>query len=223
MKSTLPKVLSSGLIVFGMLFSNAAIAQTYQRADTQTNNNPTLGVVRVENPGNAVDAGSDGRGDLTTASTIKASPGVALGGGAYSGYQELIFPTGLTLGANQTTYVKLETDDNLFPALLGGSLGSALAGVLGTVLIGNQEVTIQAKNNSTVVLSGQTQNSTDFSTESLRIVSDADNNYYAALTPSSAYDRIRIENRVGSLLGLGITKRTYNYGAYFNTGVNNCE
>lgn len=67
-----------------------------------------------------------------------------------------------------------------------------MASILGDVLFGNQEITVEAKNNTTVVLSGQTQNSNDFASENLRIISDANNNYYIAITPSVAYDRIRV-------------------------------
>jgi len=229
MKNTLLKVLSGGLIVFGLLVPRITIAQTYQRADSQISSPDAPGLLMspdvntVEDPTLSIDVGTDGRGDLSSASTIKASTGIVNEVGAYTGYQELIFPTGATPGANQTTYIRLDSTDDLFPALLGGSLGSALATILGNVLFGNQEITVEAKNNTTVVLSGQTQNSNDFASENLRVVSDANNNYYAAITPSVAYDRIRIQNRIGTLLGIGNTKEIDLYGAYYNTSTNNCE
>lgn len=104
-------------------------------------------------------------GDLTTKADIRASTGVLLGIGAYSGFLELEFPT--TLPANTTSYVKIDTDDNLLPALLGGSLGGLLSNVLGGVLIGNQEFNVQAKNVNTVVLEGNSQIVNSFANNNL--------------------------------------------------------
>jgi gliding motility-associated-like protein/uncharacterized repeat protein (TIGR01451 family) len=143
--------------------------------------------------------------NLTTRARVRASSGIALGAGAYSGHLEVQFPT--VLPANTTTYVKIQTDDNILPALLGGSLGSLVADVLGVVLIGNQEFTIQAKNNNTVIMQGNSQITSDFGTPQLKIVVNKSNDYFIAITPSQAYNRIRLTNRVGSLLGLGNTKR----------------
>lgn len=226
MKTTLLKLISGVGLIFTCLISKDVKGQTYQRAETQNSsgdvNVPVLpDIVTVENQPQAVDAGLDGRGDLTTFATIKASPGTLAGLYSYSGYQDLMFPS--VLPANETSYLRLETEDDLFPALLGGALGNALSGVLGTVLLGNQEITIQARNGSTVVLEKQSQIDNDFASESLRIVSNADNEYFAAITPSSSYDNIRVQNRIGSLIGLGSTKNLYAYGAFYNTSTNECD
>jgi gliding motility-associated-like protein/uncharacterized repeat protein (TIGR01451 family) len=153
--------------------------------------------------------------NLTTRARIRASSGIAIGLGAYSGHLEIQFPS--TLPANTTSFVKIQTDDNLLPALLGGSLGGLLSDVLGAVLIGNQEFTVQAKNGSSVVLEGNSQIISDFSTAKLRIVVNKDNDYFIAITPNQDYNRIRLTNRVGSLLGFGNTKRLDVFGVYFNS------
>jgi len=113
---------------------------------------------------NAVD------GNLATKANVRASSGLALGIGAYSGYIELEYAT--PLPANTTSYIKIQTDENLLPALLGGSLGGLLSNVLGSVLIGNQEFTVQAKNGNDVLLQGDSQDIGEFATERLRIVTD---------------------------------------------------
>ena len=151
--------------------------------------------------------------NLSTKADVRASTGVLLGIGAYSGFLELQFPT--TLPANTTSYVKIDTDDNILPALLGGSLGGLLSNVLGAVLIGNQEFTVQAKNVNTVVLEGNSQIANSFANNSLRIVVNSQNEYFMALTPSLPYNRIRLINRVGSLLGLGNVKKLGVYGAFY--------
>ncbi|WP_291129062.1 gliding motility-associated C-terminal domain-containing protein [Flavobacterium sp. UBA7682] len=152
-------------------------------------------------------------GNLSSMARIRASSGIAIGIGAYSGHLELKFDS--VLPANTTSYVKIQTDDNILPSLLGGSLGGLLSDVGGVLLIGNQEFTVEAKNGSTIALLGNSQILNDFALERLKIVINATNEYFIALTPSQSYDRIRLTNRVGSLIGLGNTKRLDVYEAFY--------
>ncbi|MGK4567680.1 immunoglobulin domain-containing protein [Flavobacterium sp. 3HN19-14] len=161
----------------------------------------------VDFSSNAID------GNLTTRARIRASSGIALGIGDYDGHVELEFPS--LLPANTTSFVKIQTDDNLLPAILGGSLGGLLSDVLGGVLIGNQEFTVQAKNNNSIVLFGNSQTISEFSTPRLRVVVNGAGDYFLALTPSQAYNRIRLTNRLGSLVGLNNTKRLDVYEAFY--------
>jgi gliding motility-associated-like protein/uncharacterized repeat protein (TIGR01451 family) len=152
-------------------------------------------------------------GNLSTKASVRASSGILVGIGAYSGHLELQFPS--TLPANTTSFVKIQTDDNLLPSLLGGSLGGLLSDVVGTVLIGNQEFTVEAKNGATPVLEGNSQITNDFAVPRLRIVVNAGNEYFIAITPSQPYNRIRLSNRLGSLVGLNNTKRLDVYEAFY--------
>lgn len=158
--------------------------------------------------------------NLTTAAQVRASTGILVGVGQYSGYVELQYP-GL-VPANTTSYVKITTDDNLLPSLLGGNLGGLLADVLGAVLIGNQEFTVEAKNNTTVVLDGDSNVAGDFAGDRLRIVINAAGEYFVAITPTSAYNRIRLTNRVGSLLGLNNVKTLNVFEAFYDSAPANC-
>jgi hypothetical protein len=158
--------------------------------------------------------------NLTTRARVRASSGVALGIGQYSGHLELQFPS--TLPANTTCYVKIATDDNLLPFLLGGSLGTLLADVAGAVLIGNQEFTVRAKNNNSVVLTGNSQVASDFTGDRLRVITDPAGDYYLMITPNAAYNRIRLTNRVGALLGLGNVKNLDVYEAFYVSDPANC-
>ncbi len=190
------------LIFFTLFLQNQLLAQSVPVHATVISNQSN-----VDFSANATDS------NLTTKAQVRASTGVALGIGAYSGFLELEFPS--TLPANTTSYVKIDSDDNLLPALLGGSLGGLLSDVLGAVLIGNQEFTVEAKNGATPVLTGNSQIPNSFATNSLRIVSNAQNEYFIALTPSQPYNRIRLTNRVGALLGFNNVKRLGVYGAFY--------
>jgi hypothetical protein len=159
--------------------------------------------------------------NMTTAAQVRANSGVALGIGAYSGYVELQFPS--LLPANTTSYVKITTEDNLLPSLLGGNLGGLLADVLGAVLLGNQEFTVEAKNNTTVVLDGDSNVVADFAGDRLRIVINPAGEYLIAITPALPYNRIRLTNRVGaSLVGLGTQKVLNVFDAYYVSAPANC-
>ena len=137
------------LFLFFLFYNQPVVAQSIPiNASIISNQN------EVDLAANATD------GDLTTKAEVRASTGVLLGIGAYSGFLELEFPS--TLPANTTSYVKIDTDDNILPALLGGSLGGLLSDVLGAVLIGNQEFTVQAKNVNTIVLEGNSQIANSF-------------------------------------------------------------
>lgn len=197
------------LTLFMCLFQfSETNAQTRIYASSISSQNET------DNASNAIDQNTG------TRARVRASSGIALGIGQYSGHLELQFAT--TLPANTTSYVKIATEDNLLPFLLGGSLGGLLSDVAGGLLIGNQEFTVQAKNGSTVVLDGDSQIPSDFAGERLRIITDAEGDFYLMITPDQAYNRIRFISRVGSLIGLGNTKRLDVYDAFYVTDPANC-
>jgi len=142
----------------------------------------------VDNSANAID------GNLSTQATIRANSGIAVGIGAYDGHLELEFPS--TLLSNTQSFVKIDTEENLLPSLLGGSLGGLLADVLGTVLIGNQEFTVTISNNGAMVLQQSSSDANAFSSDQLRVVTDANNEFFLAISPNADYNRIRIDNQM---------------------------
>lgn len=191
--------------------SQEAQAQTRVYASSATISNAS----HVDNPANAYD------GDLATFANVRTNSGILAVILAYDGYIELQFPS--TLPANTTSYVKIQTEDDLLNALLGGSLGALLADVLGVVLTGSQEFTVQARNGGTIIVQGDSQDGGEFATDQLSIVTNADGEYFVKVTPTSAYDRIRIINRSGvSLLGLGVEKDMFVFEAYYVEDPANC-
>ncbi|RZJ64473.1 MAG: gliding motility-associated C-terminal domain-containing protein, partial [Flavobacterium sp.] len=197
------------LFLLFALFSYSGIyAQTRIFATTVSSSDDT------DNASNAIDQ------NLGTRARVRASSGIAVGIGQYSGHIELQFDS--TLPQNTTTYVKIGADANLFPALLGGSLGGLLSDVLGGVLVGNQEFTVQAKNGNAVVLQGNSQIASDFGGQRLRVITNAAGEYFLMITPNQQYNRIRLTNRVGSLLGLGNTRRLDVFEAFYVTDMANC-
>ena len=174
----------------------------------------------ISSQSNVDDASLAVNGNLANRARVRASSGVAVGIGAYSGHLELQYAQ--TLPANTTSYINIQTDDNILPSLLGGNLGGLLADVAGVLLIGNQEFTVQARNNTTPVLTGNSESANAFAGDRLRIVTNAAGEFFIMITPNAPYNRIRLTNRVGSLIGLGNTKRLDVFGAFYVSDPANC-
>ncbi|MEW2920938.1 gliding motility-associated C-terminal domain-containing protein [Muricauda sp. ANG21] len=168
----------------------------------------------VDVSSNAID------GDLGTSADVRASTGILAGIGAYSGHLELEFST--PLNPNTTSYVKLDTEQDLLPYLLGGSLGSLLSDIGGVVLIGNQEFTVTAKNNDANILEESSSAVNAFSSDLLRVVADVNNDYFLAIAPNGQYNRLRLTNQIGSLIGLNNTRTLEVYGAFHSQGLSTC-
>src|SRR5690625_3238906 len=167
----------------------------------------------VQNPNNALTEDDQ-------YARLLASPGLLAGLGSYKGVIELKFAQALE--ADTWSYVRINSDTGILKALLGGSLGDVLSDVLGVVLIGNQELTFDARMGSTSVLSrSSTQN---FGTDRVKLVESGDGHLYLAKRPDNDYDRIRITNDIGSLLGLGneVQLDVYNAFYYDETSAEDC-
>ncbi|MFD2036716.1 hypothetical protein ACFSKL_18065, partial [Belliella marina] len=168
----------------------------------------------VINPDNAL---NDAPGSFAR---LLASPGLLAGLASYDGIIELKFPQ--ILAANTTSYVRIDGDSDLLGALLGGSLGEALADVLGTVLLGRQEIRVQARNGSDIILNRASSDAGGFNIDRARLVTDQNGDFFLAIRPSQEYDRIRIFNNSISLLGLGTEYTLDVYNAFTLEGEDPC-
>ncbi|WP_405223940.1 Ig-like domain-containing protein [Dokdonia sp. Asnod1-B02] len=206
-KITFPSSLSGFLfILLFACFSVSAQEQTFATI--------------ITNQENVDDANLATNQDLTDFAEVRANSGT-LFFGAYDGVLELSY--GELLPANTTSYIKIETEDDLLPSLLGGSLGNLLADVLGIVLIGNQEFTVKALNGNTTVLSAVSSDPNTFSGARTQIVTDAQGDYYIALTPDQPYSSIEITNSIGSLIGLNQERSLKVYGAFYGADAPICN
>lgn len=149
--------------------------------------------------------------------TLNSYGGIAVGIGAYSGKIELEFPT--TVPAGKTTFVRIDFDQDVLNSLVGGNLGSDLADLLGTVILGNHYFTVSAKNNTTVISSFSSQN--NFSNENGRLIRDASGNFYFAITPNLPYNRIEITDNTNAVL-LGTSNSMKVYYAFYTDGEDSC-
>lgn len=202
------------LFTLGMLLTVSHFATRTTYAQTVIWADSVASEWQTDNSQNAID------GNLNTFSEVRANSGSLLGIGSYSGYVEVRFPS--LVPANQTSYVKIEADDDILQSLLGGSIGNLLAQTTGILLSGNQEFGVQVKNGTNVVLSGYSANPADFSGEQLKIVVNRYNEMFLAVTPSQDYNCIRITCYVGALIGASTTKSMQVFGAYYVQNAAQC-
>ncbi|WP_158961809.1 DUF11 domain-containing protein [Myroides fluvii] len=169
-------------------------------------------VNEVTNTANHVNNPTAALVDDANYARMNASPGVAIGLGAYSSELELKFPS--LLPANQTSYLRIKPEGEILDALLGGSLGGLLTNVLRLVLIGQQEFIVEAKNQTSTVLKASSTTSLAPNVGKIKIVEGLDGAKYVAITPNAAYDRLYIKNSVGSAAGLGVIKKLDVFSAF---------
>ncbi len=154
---------------------------------------------------------------------VRSRIGTLLSPGTYSGELELEFPTTLTAGTTSYLRIDLE-DDRILNALLGGSLGNALVGLVDGLLLGSHYFEVEARNSAgATVLSGSSANG--FTSSDMRLVRNAEGHYLIAITPNAPYNKIFVKDRLnGALLNLLIPNSgsVDVYYAYYLDGLTDC-
>lgn len=150
--------------------------------------------------------------------TLESYGGILLGIGDYTGELELTYPAALPAGT--TTYVKIDFDQDLLSALIGGNLGGELADVLGNLVLGNHYFNVEARLGAVTVLSDSSNSG--FDDDNMRLIINDDGEYLLAITPNVSYDRIYIEDVTNALL-LGVTNSMEVHEAYYFSGTGTCE
>src|SRR5690606_10611503 len=169
-------------------------------------------------PYNAID------GNNGTFTELQASSGKLLGLDAYSGYVHLGYDH--LVDAGQTSCLKIDMgDEGLLSSLLGGSLGGLFGSTLDNVLFGNHYFTIDVYDDldetSDPILSGSSANA--FNGLPIRVVQDEFGEYYVAITPTTAYQSVKITEHFPSLVGAEASRTMKVYGLCYSTGSEECE
>jgi len=168
---------------------------------------------------NQVDGENNATLDNNDYASVKSYGGALLGIGKYSGELQLTFAQNVP--ANRTTYIRIGYDQTLLNALLGGNLGSSLASVLGNVLLGDHYFSVGARNaNGDNVLTGSSNAA--FATTNIKLVRDAQGNYYLAVTPTVEYRSVFIKDVTNTLL-LSTPNEIRVYNAFYVSGSGSCE
>lgn len=183
-------------IPFSFTYGNAERVYADQITHTSPNNRVACllcgNTATVISPDNALNPAAE-------YARLRSSPGLLLGLGSYEGRIELAFPS--IRPANSSVYVRINQADGLLDFLLGGSLGSSLANLVASLLLGNQSIAVEARHGASIV---HTWNSTDgMASQRTKVVVDKEGNHYLMVTPPASFDRVRIFNKTGALLGIG--------------------
>ncbi len=209
MKIIFTKTASKISTIFCLLLFQLGAAGLLQNAQAQSVVRPTsvISSDNTDNPGRAIN------GNSNNFARLRAYGGVFGGGGSYDG--ELLVAYDHLVPAYTTTFIRLDDEDGFVANLLGGTVGE----IVGTLIGGNLSMTIEAFNGGSQVAEGTIPGS--FNTDEARILTAADGNIYAAITPSSPYNRIQITTDVTAVI-LGSRLDVDVYDIFYSTATDNC-
>lgn len=151
--------------------------------------------------------------DFDSYATLKSGAGILFGlGNKFEGYVEMGYEQPVAAGV--TSYIRIDFDENILGALLGGSLGNIVSGLLDGIILGDHFFKVEVKDgNGTVIDSASSNQASDGGNNSIRVVQDKQGRYYIAVTPTQAYKSIKITDATNSALGLLTQPNTMNvYG-----------
>ena len=160
----------------------------------------------------------DGRND--TYATLSAGTGVVAGLGAYTSHIELAYPNAIPAG--ETSYVRIDFEDDMLNSLLGGSLGGALADLAGGLVLGNHyfEVALKDDNGNQIFNASSVDG---FSDQNVKVVKDGSGRFYIAVTAAVPYKSVRITHGLAALIGGNNTATMNVYSMCRETEFNPCE
>ena len=156
-----------------------------------------------------------------TYATLTAGAGVAAGLGSYSSHIELKYNDAVP--AHEVSYIRVDSESDLFDALLGGSLGNALGNILGSVALGNQYIVVQAIDADGDSVGSAYNSQTGFNTEFAKLVKDKNGRFYLAVTAPDPYNGFRIEYHHTALVGASGSSSINVYSMCRETKVDLCE
>jgi len=144
-------------------------------------------------------------GNNESYATLYASQDGLLGVGAKGGVLQMNY-TNLA-PANSTSYIRIDGDQAVLKALLGGTLGTLVKGVVG-LLLGDHYFEIEARNGNALVTEGSSIDGFGNSVKGgvITLVQDTIGRYYFAVTPNQPYTSITIKNKVGGVLPTGVSE-----------------
>lgn len=214
------------LLSFLVIATNVLAQSTKKRADEALGERAphiALGIkgnysIRADmNAGNAIDANE---GNFAI---IRGNAGVALGLGGFDERLRLTHNNVLPANTRYYTKVGLDGGNDLFGALLGGSLGGTLSDLLKLVLFGKTNADFRLLNNNTTILQGNIYNSNFVNNPDMIVGVSGNNDYYIIMNPKSSYNIFELELSVPGLVGLGNKAQVNIYDAFYYNNITRCD
>ncbi|MFC6099736.1 Ig-like domain-containing protein, partial [Olivibacter domesticus] len=155
-----------------------------------------------------------------TYATLYAGTGTALGLGSFSSHIELAYPNAIP--AKETSYIRIDFEDDMLNSLLGGSLGGALADLAGGLVLGNHYFEVALKDAAGAEIFNAS--SVDgFDGQAVKVVKDANGRFYIAVTADVPYQSVRITHGLAALIGGNNTATMNVYSMCRETVFDPCE
>ncbi|MFC4722168.1 hypothetical protein ACFO5O_07540, partial [Geojedonia litorea] len=155
----------------------------------------------------------------TKASIRTYSGDFITGANDYEGFLEVGYLN--PLNSDQTTYIKIDAEEDFLATLAAGSLATALGAVTNSVINGGQEFTFEVKKDNNILITAESQVENDFARSGVRIVLDGNNDTYILVNPYlinpsiTDYNRFRLTNRLGnSVVQFGVSRYLGLYESY---------
>lgn len=183
--------------------------------------NPTC-ALNILDASNADDITNLFDDDFDSYATLNSGAGFLLGlGNKHEGFVELGFDA--PVPTDKTAYIRIDYEPTLLNALLGGSLGGALAALVDGILLGNHYFSVEVKDGETSLFKSYSNNGFLGNTEKVRIIQDAAGRYYIAVTAGVPFTSIKITDHTNSAVGFLAKPNTMNvYGVCFDSPLDVC-
>ncbi|WP_140936692.1 Ig-like domain-containing protein, partial [Sphingobacterium lumbrici] len=132
--------------------------------------------------------------------TIRSDAGILIGLGSLSGHLEVDFPDQVPAG--KTTYIRIDYDEDILKALVAGSLGDVVRGLLNGLVLGDHYFEVQLKDGASETLNTSSADLFAASNGQVRIVQDKAGRYYIAVKADQPFTNIRLTDRTDATVGL---------------------
>jgi len=160
--------------------------------------------------------------DFDSYATLHSDSGILVGLGSREGHLEANFASAVPAG--KTTYVRISYDNDVLDALLAGSLGNVVSGLVNGLLLGNHYFEVLLKNGATTVLNTSSANLFSSANGQVKIVQDKEGRYYIAIKSDSPFTNIRITDKTDAVVGLLAPEQTLKiYSICYDNSADICD
>ncbi|WP_189627907.1 Ig-like domain-containing protein, partial [Sphingobacterium griseoflavum] len=132
--------------------------------------------------------------------TIRSDAGILIGLGDRAGHLEVNFPSAVPAG--KTAFIRIGYDNDVLQALLAGSIGNLVSGLLNGLVLGNHYFELQLKAGTNVLLNTSSADLFNNAAGQVEIVQDNAGRFYIAITSTVPFDGIRLTDRTAAAVGL---------------------
>jgi hypothetical protein len=139
-----------------------------------------------------------------------------------SRYLDLSFTSDVP--ANTPVYIKVGAEYPLLQGLVAGALGNAITGLVDVLVPGTHTINVAVRNSSNTanLIATNGTGGIGFTTEAIKVVINANGEYFIRIKHSAAFKTIRLTNTTG--IGLATTDKTLDvFGGFYTSSPASCS